>query len=67
MPMSQVSEVLNHIRAFGIPPLGAVVFAALLAALLEQRLVRKRTPHFNARHRGVAQTPPPTDPGARRR
>jgi hypothetical protein len=65
--MSRFLEVLDHVRAFGIPPLGAVIFAALLAALLEQRLVRKRTPHFSAHHQGVAQTPPPTDPEARRR
>ena len=65
--MGQFVEVLHHVRAFGIPPLGAVIFAALLAALLEQRLVRRRTPHFTAHHQGVAQTPPPTDFEAKRR
>jgi hypothetical protein len=65
--MSQLLEVLRHVREFGIPPLGAVVFAALLAALLEQRLVRRRTPRFTSDHQDMAQTPPPTDFEAGRR
>ena len=65
--MSQLLEVLRHVREFGIPPLGAVVFAALLAALLEQRLVRRQTPRFTADHQGAVQTPPPIDVEAGRR
>jgi len=66
--MSQVLDVLRHVREFGIPPLGAVVFAALLAALLEQRLVRRRTPNFTADHQGaVRQSPPPPGFDTKRR
>ncbi|HEX4709288.1 hypothetical protein [Phenylobacterium sp.] len=49
--MSQLYEVLHYIQALRINPLAGVIVAALLAAFLEQRRVRGRTPDFNAAYR----------------
>jgi len=55
--MNQVIEVYRHIRGLGIDPLAVVVGAALVAALLEQRMTRKRTPDFSAAYRDIAGRP----------
>jgi hypothetical protein len=49
--MSQLFEVLHYIQALRINPLAGVIVAALLAAFLEQRRVRRRAPDFNAAYR----------------
>ena len=49
--MSQLFEVLHYIQALRINPLAGVIVAGLLAAFLEQRRVRGRTPDFNAAYR----------------
>jgi hypothetical protein len=52
--MGQVIEILRRIEALHINTLAAVVIAALLAALLEQRWRRRHTPHFSQTHLEVA-------------
>jgi len=67
--MSQLLEVAHYIRSLQIHPLGLVIVAALLAALIEQRMARRRTPDFSAAYRdidGPPQAPPPTLPRDRR-
>ncbi|WP_394761864.1 hypothetical protein [Phenylobacterium sp.] len=67
--MSQVLEVVHYLRSLPIHPLGGVIFAALLAALVEQRMARRRTPDFSTAFRDISgppQAPPPTDQTPRR-
>jgi len=45
--MDQILELLHHVPKFGVNPFAGVVVAALLAALIEQRLARQRTPDFS--------------------
>ena len=62
--MDQVLEVLRHARTLPIHPLPAVVISALLAALIQQRLLRRRTPDFSTAYRDVLDPPrsPPRRP-----
>ena len=55
--MSQAFEILRRLEALHINLLAAVVVAALLCALLEQRWRRRHTPHFSQTHLEAA--PPP--------
>jgi len=67
--MSQLLEVVHYVRALQIHPLVGVIVAALLAALIEQRMARRRTPDFSAAYRdihGAPQEPPPVIPRAKR-
>jgi phosphate/sulfate permease len=49
--MEQVNELLQYIRSLPINPLAAVIVAALLAAVLEQRVARRNAPDHNAAYR----------------
>ncbi|THD63645.1 hypothetical protein [Phenylobacterium sp.] len=60
--MSQFLEVLHRLHALAAHPLALVVVAALLAALLEQRLARRRTPDFSLAYRDITARPPPPKP-----
>jgi hypothetical protein len=62
--MSQVFEILRRIEALHINWLAAVVVAALICALLEQRWRRRHTPHFSEAHLEVA---PPAEALQRRK
>jgi hypothetical protein len=62
--MSQVFDILRHLAALRINPLGPVIMAALLAALLEQRWRRRNTPFFSQTHLEAA--PPPEQPRDRK-
>jgi hypothetical protein len=55
--MSQALEILRRLEALHINVLAAVVIAALIAAILEQRWRRRHTPLFSQTHLEVA--PPP--------
>ena len=55
--MSQAFEILRHVEALHINLLAAVIVAALIAALLEQRWRRRHTPQFSQSHLEIA--PPP--------
>ena len=55
--MGQLFEILRAIEALHINVMAAVIVAALLCALLEQRWRRRHTPHFSQAHLEVA--PPP--------
>ncbi|HEX3366442.1 hypothetical protein [Phenylobacterium sp.] len=65
--MSQVSEVLRFAHSLAGHPLGVVVAIALVAALVEQRMARRRTPDFSVAYRDLRggalkpkhQRPPP--------
>jgi hypothetical protein len=46
--MDQVFEIVRHVPRFGINPYVGVVVTALLAALIEQRMARRRTPDFSS-------------------
>ena len=68
--VSQLQEILRHLHGLGQHPLAAVVTIALLAALLEQRMARRRTPDFSGAWRGIDGAPPkvpqpPRDPERR--
>jgi hypothetical protein len=56
--MSQILEILRHLRALGINPLAAVIVVALVAAVVEQRWLRKRTPDFSTAYRDIRGRPP---------
>jgi hypothetical protein len=56
--MSQLFDILGHLGALHINPLGGVVAAALLAALLEQRWRRRHAPFYS---NAYLEAPPPTD------
>ncbi len=61
--VSQLLEVLHRLHAVSAHPLATVVIAALLAALIEQRLARRRTPDFSVAWRdinGAPKNPPAT-------
>lgn len=70
--MSQGLEVLRIVHSLADHPLGVVVALALIAALVEQRLARRRTPDFSVAYRDIhrappkspktPKTPPPTGP-----
>lgn len=67
--MSQFQEAVHYLRLLEIHPLAGVILAALLAALIEQRLARQRTPDFSTAYRdinGAPPAPPPSDPDAGR-
>ncbi|HEX5262225.1 MAG TPA: hypothetical protein VFW13_01780 [Phenylobacterium sp.] len=49
--MDQVIELANHIRTLPLNPLAVVIIAALLAAVLEQRVARRNAPDHNAAYR----------------
>jgi len=55
--MGLLLEILRAIEALHINVLAAVIVAALLCALLEQRWRRRHTPNFSQTHLEVA--PPP--------
>ncbi len=72
--MNEVLEVFHYVRAFQVNPLAGVIVAALLAALIEQRMARRNTPDFSAVFRpddGPPLEPPPKSmrplSGAKRR
>jgi len=46
--MDQILAILHRVPTLGINPFAGVIIAALLAALIEQRLARKRTPDFSS-------------------
>jgi hypothetical protein len=56
--MSQLFDILRHLEALRINPLGPVIAAALLAALLEQRWRRRHAPFYSHAH---LEAPPPTE------
>ncbi len=61
--MNQIPEVLHYLRTFEVHPLAGVIVAALLAALIEQRMVRRSTADFSAifRDDGPPLEQPPQD------
>ena len=63
--MSHLLEIVRYVRTLGINPLAAVIVAALLAAILEQRWLRKRAPVFSKDHLAVAAPPELRPRGAR--
>jgi len=67
--MDQLLEILHHVRALGVPPLALVIVAALLAALIEQRLLHRRTPDFSKAYHDIdaVRRPPPPMTGNSRR
>ena len=67
--MNQLLEVAHHVRSLEIHPLAGVIVAALLAALIERRMARRRIPDFSTAYRDISgppPAPPPRDPSARR-
>jgi hypothetical protein len=62
MASSQFLELLRHLHPLTGHPLAGVIVAALLAALIEQRMARRRTPDFSVAYRDV-KGPPPKAPG----
>jgi len=56
--MDQLFEILHHLRLSEINPLAGVIVAALLAALIEQRRVRRRTPDFATPYHEIFGRPP---------
>ncbi|MBS0361232.1 MAG: hypothetical protein JSR98_07620 [Proteobacteria bacterium] len=57
MTISQLIEFLRPFRALEAHPLSLVVTAALLAALIEQRMAKRRTPDFSTAFRDVKGPP----------
>jgi hypothetical protein len=66
--VSQALEFLHRLHGLATHPLALVVVFALLAALVEQRLARRRTPDFSVAWRDIKGPPPkaPPLPPARR-
>ncbi|HZZ31813.1 MAG TPA: hypothetical protein VFE10_07430 [Phenylobacterium sp.] len=60
--MSQVAEVLRFIHILADHPLRLVVTAALVAALIEQRLARRRTPDYSFAYRDIHGASPKPKP-----
>ena len=58
MAMSQVLEMLHHLRLLAAHPFAVVAALALLVALLEQRLVRRRTADFSVAYKDIKGPPP---------
>jgi hypothetical protein len=56
--MSQIAEVLRFVHILADHPLRLVVVLALIAALIEQRLARRRTPDFSFAYRDIHGAPP---------
>ena len=56
--MSQTVEVLRFVHTLADHPLRLVVVLALVAALVEQRLARRRTPDFSFAYRDIHGAPP---------
>jgi hypothetical protein len=65
--MSQIYEILHSFRSLGLHPLAVVIIAALLAALLEQRVARRGAPDYNAAYRDLPVYPNLPPRGRRRR
>ncbi len=68
--VSRLLEVVHRLHGLMAHPLATVIVAALLAALLEQRIARRRTPDFSGAWRGINGAPPkivqpPRDPERR--
>jgi hypothetical protein len=68
--VSQLLGIVHRLHGLTTHPLAGVVIAALLAALLEQRMARRRTPDFSGAWRGIDGPPPkvpqpPRDPERR--
>jgi hypothetical protein len=57
-------EYLGHLHGLAAHPLALVVGLALIAALVEQRLARRRTPDFSGAWRGIDRAPPKAPPPA---
>ncbi len=59
-------EFFSRLHGLAAHPLALVVCLALIAALVEQRVARRRTPDFSAAWKGIngpppkAPRPPPT-------
>lgn len=51
--MSQALEVLRIAHNLAGHPLAVVVVLALIAALVEQRMARRRTPDFSVAYRDI--------------
>ena len=60
MSMSQLLELLHHLQPLTVHPLAVVVSCALLAALLEQRMARRRTADFSGAYRDIKGPPSKT-------
>ncbi|HXA40840.1 MAG TPA: hypothetical protein VNW53_17705 [Phenylobacterium sp.] len=56
--MSQGLEILRLAHILADHPLRLVVVLALIAALIEQRLTRRRTPDFSFAYRDIHGAPP---------
>ncbi|THD53712.1 hypothetical protein [Phenylobacterium sp.] len=56
--MSQAGEALRIAHTLAGHPLGLVIALALLAALVEQRMARRRTPDFSWAYRDIHAHPP---------
>ncbi len=50
---SYQAEVLRYLHTATTHPVAVVVIAALLAALIEQRMARRRTPDFSVAYRDI--------------
>ncbi len=61
-------DMLHYLRIFEVHPLAGVIIAALLAALIEQRMARRGTADFSAIYRDDSppKEVPPKDIGAPR-
>jgi hypothetical protein len=65
--MSQGLELLRIVHNLAGHPIGVVIAVALIAALVEQRMARRRTPDFSVAYRDIQggalkpkpQRPPP--------
>jgi len=51
--MNQLIEIYRHIHSLGVDPVALVVGFALVAALVEQRMARRRTPDFSGAYRDI--------------
>lgn len=60
--MSQLYEIFRVIRLLGAHPLALVIISALIAAILEQRQAKKRTPDFSSDDRDAFGRPAPKQP-----
>ena len=58
----QALEFLHRLHGPATHPLALVVIFALLAALVEQRLARRRTPDFSVAWRDIKGPPPKAPP-----
>jgi hypothetical protein len=55
-------EFLQRLHGVTTHPLASVVVLALVAALIEQRLARRRTPDFSGAWRDIKGSPPKAGP-----